>query len=138
MVPQNLLPLSHRSHPQVTNSIVFSMNLLKIHNHQPSFSLNSYTHPLSPPRCLPLPCLRPAQSLTPFPVLSLPKHKFPIFRVSGTKPSLWTNEEKEEEFEDLAPNSVVYQKTLRLVECSMFAAVAGLAYFLSNSLAIEV
>ncbi|KAF5727780.1 hypothetical protein HS088_TW22G01477 [Tripterygium wilfordii] len=41
------------------------------------------------------------------------------------------------EFEDLAPNGVVYQKTLRLVECSMFAAVTGLLYFLSNSLSIE-
>lgn len=29
-------------------------------------------------------------------------------------------------------------KTRELVECAMFAAVAGLAYFLSNSLAIEV
>uniref|UniRef100_A0A453NEA2 Uncharacterized protein n=1 Tax=Aegilops tauschii subsp. strangulata TaxID=200361 RepID=A0A453NEA2_AEGTS len=28
-------------------------------------------------------------------------------------------------------------KTRRLVECAMFASVAGLAYFLSNSLAIE-
>lgn len=33
---------------------------------------------------------------------------------------------------------VVFEKTLRLVECAMFASVAGLAYFLSNSLAIEV
>ncbi|OAY77518.1 hypothetical protein ACMD2_21614 [Ananas comosus] len=32
---------------------------------------------------------------------------------------------------------VVFEKTLRLVECAMFASVAGLAYFLSNSLAIE-
>jgi hypothetical protein len=29
-------------------------------------------------------------------------------------------------------------RTRELVECAMFAAVAGLAYFLSNSLAIEV
>ncbi|RVW45495.1 hypothetical protein CK203_079770 [Vitis vinifera] len=113
------------------------MNLLKIHNRQPSYFLNSHTAPLSPPRFLSLPCFRPTPSLPPFPSLSLHKYKFPISRVSGTKPSRWTNEEKEEEFEDLAPNSVVYQKTLRLVECSMFAAVAGLAYFLSNSLAIE-
>ncbi|XP_077227571.1 uncharacterized protein LOC143860680 [Tasmannia lanceolata] len=40
-------------------------------------------------------------------------------------------------FEDLATNGAVYQNTLRLVECSMFAAITGLAYFLSNSLAIE-
>ena len=29
-------------------------------------------------------------------------------------------------------------RTRELVECAMFAAIAGLAYFLSNSLAIEV
>ncbi|KAK9116257.1 hypothetical protein Sjap_015204 [Stephania japonica] len=34
-------------------------------------------------------------------------------------------------------DGVVYRETLRLVECSMFAAVSGLLYFLSNSLAIE-
>ncbi|RWR97720.1 DUF2232 domain-containing protein [Cinnamomum micranthum f. kanehirae] len=41
------------------------------------------------------------------------------------------------EIEDLATDGPVFQKTLRLVECSMFAAVSGLLYFLSNSLAIE-
>ncbi|XP_074309526.1 uncharacterized protein LOC141644015 [Silene latifolia] len=59
--------------------------------------------------------------------------------------SIWVNgEEKDSNFDggsgqidDLAHDSPVYQKTLRLVECSMFAAVAGLAYLLSNSLAIE-
>ncbi|CAL9042557.1 unnamed protein product [Musa banksii] len=39
--------------------------------------------------------------------------------------------------EDLGDESKVFKKTLRLVECAMFASVAGLAYFLSNSLAIE-
>ena len=42
------------------------------------------------------------------------------------------------EFEDLAPNGVFCRKKLRLVECSMPAAVTGLVYFLSNALAIEV
>ncbi|CAI0458755.1 unnamed protein product [Linum tenue] len=37
----------------------------------------------------------------------------------------------------LAPDGDVYRNTLRLVECSMFAAVTGLVYFLSNSLSIE-
>ncbi|GAB2297103.1 hypothetical protein Dimus_031202 [Dionaea muscipula] len=41
------------------------------------------------------------------------------------------------ELDDLAADGAVYQKTLRLVECSMFAAVSGLAYLLSSSLAIE-
>ncbi|KAF8036277.1 hypothetical protein BT93_C2102 [Corymbia citriodora subsp. variegata] len=39
--------------------------------------------------------------------------------------------------EDLSVDGVVYQNTLRLVECSMFAALSGLVYFLSNSLSIE-
>ncbi|KAM7492158.1 hypothetical protein LguiA_035079 [Lonicera macranthoides] len=39
--------------------------------------------------------------------------------------------------EDLTPDGEVYKKTLRLVECSMFAALGGLAYLLSSSLAIE-
>nr|GEU30623.1 hypothetical protein [Tanacetum cinerariifolium] len=34
-------------------------------------------------------------------------------------------------------NGDVYQKTLRLVECSMFAALGVLTYILSSSLAIE-
>ncbi|XP_020572341.1 uncharacterized protein LOC110019110 isoform X3 [Phalaenopsis equestris] len=46
-------------------------------------------------------------------------------------------EEEEDDFEDLGVEGEVFQKTLRLVECSMFASVTGLAYFLSNSLAIE-
>lgn len=50
-------------------------------------------------------------------------------------------EEEEEESKDfeeyLAEDGEVYQKTLRLVECAMFSAVSGLAFLLSNSLAIE-
>ncbi|KAL0430054.1 UNVERIFIED_CONTAM: hypothetical protein Sradi_0631400 [Sesamum radiatum] len=53
--------------------------------------------------------------------------------------SIDKNEEDEtEDFEEyLAEDGEVYQKTLRLVECAMFAAVSGLAFLLSNSLAIE-
>ncbi|KAI4386437.1 hypothetical protein MLD38_004368 [Melastoma candidum] len=43
----------------------------------------------------------------------------------------------EEEEEDLSVGGEVYRSTLRLVECSMFAALSGLVYFLSNSLNIE-
>ncbi|PKU85939.1 uncharacterized protein LOC110096020 [Dendrobium catenatum] len=46
-------------------------------------------------------------------------------------------EDEGEQFDDLGVEGEVFQKTLRLVECSMFASVTGLAYFLSNSLAIE-
>ncbi|CAN1137738.1 hypothetical protein LINPERHAP1_LOCUS35718 [Linum perenne] len=42
-----------------------------------------------------------------------------------------------QEIDYLARDGAVYRDTLRLVECSMFAAVTGLVYFLSNSLSIE-
>lgn len=42
------------------------------------------------------------------------------------------------EEEDFTSEGEAYKKTLRLVECSMFAALGGLAYILSSSLAIEV
>ncbi|KAI5678749.1 hypothetical protein M9H77_09699 [Catharanthus roseus] len=50
-----------------------------------------------------------------------------------------SNQKEEEDFEleYLAPDGEVYQKTLRLVECAMFAAVSGLTYILSNSLSVE-
>ncbi|GAB4840213.1 hypothetical protein Ancab_020978 [Ancistrocladus abbreviatus] len=76
--------------------------------------------------------------------LSKPPNYFTAFRLSNFSPPSWSrsNEKEEEEertteVEDLAPDGAVYQKTLRLVECSMFAAVAGLTYLLSSSLAIE-
>lgn len=54
---------------------------------------------------------------------------------------MWNNEVESvdllRDYDDLAIEGAVYKRTLRLVECSMFAAVAGLAYFLSNSLAVE-
>ncbi|KAL0463671.1 UNVERIFIED_CONTAM: hypothetical protein Slati_0254700 [Sesamum latifolium] len=58
---------------------------------------------------------------------------------AATSFSIGKNEEDEtEDFEEyLAEDGEVYQKTLRLVECAMFAAVSGLAFLLSNSLAIE-
>ncbi|XP_075480453.1 uncharacterized protein LOC142521130 isoform X1 [Primulina tabacum] len=52
--------------------------------------------------------------------------------------SIDKNGEEVEEFDEyLAEDGKVYQKTLRLVECAMFAAISGLAFLLSNSLAIE-
>ncbi|KAK6242537.1 hypothetical protein QUC31_013771 [Theobroma cacao] len=70
---------------------------------------------------------------------------FKISSLSKIEPSVYCDDEEETEgprkgsveFEDLAPNGDVFRKTLRLVECSMFAAVTGLVYFLSNSLSIE-
>lgn len=63
-------------------------------------------------------------------------------RVSEIGAPLWTWKDDEDEVtsssEDLTMNGDVYRKTLRLVECSMFAALGGLIYILSSSLAIEV
>ncbi|CAI9297824.1 unnamed protein product [Lactuca saligna] len=39
---------------------------------------------------------------------------------------------------DLTMIGQAYQKTLMLLECSMFAPLGGLAYILSSSLAIEI
>ncbi|XP_010477887.1 PREDICTED: uncharacterized protein LOC104756924 [Camelina sativa] len=61
---------------------------------------------------------------------------FAISSVSGASISgIQEDGKKEEAVEE--GDEMVYQKTLRLVECAMFAAVTGLVYFLSNSLAIE-
>ncbi|KAF3430979.1 hypothetical protein FNV43_RR25709 [Rhamnella rubrinervis] len=71
----------------------------------------------------------------------LPSNSFKPLKVSELEPSVCPNEEEDLEpslqVEDLSPDGPVYQKTLALVECSMFAALTGLVYFLSNSLAIE-
>ncbi|CAI8594083.1 unnamed protein product [Vicia faba] len=110
---------------------------LKTHQHHSSFFSISKPNPLhtfslqphilslppSPPQKLPL-------KLKPQP-LSL---SFPIQRVSNIELPLFSNDEQ---LQDLSPKGQVYQKTLQLVECSMFAALTGLVYFLSNSLAIE-
>ena len=77
-------------------------------------------------------------------------HQSPTFRTNlkrrkvRVSAPLCTQQNDEEEYEyarsseDLTMNGDVYQKTLRLVECSMFAALGGLTYILSSSLAIEV
>nr|GMD28554.1 uncharacterized protein LOC109146756 [Ipomoea batatas] len=63
-------------------------------------------------------------------------------RASTTQTPTWSSKEEEssedsERYEYLAKDGEVFQNTLRLVETAMFAAVSGLAYLLSNSLAIE-
>ncbi|KAE8687357.1 Diacylglycerol Cholinephosphotransferase [Hibiscus syriacus] len=123
--------------------MTININLLKI-QHQPLHFRISQT---TLTRLLP-----PFQVFIRLPFQSSPLY-FPItaqcFKIScisRVEPSVYFDEEGEREgpndgpiteFEDLAPNGVVFRKTLRLVECSMFAAVTGLVYFLSNSLAIE-
>jgi hypothetical protein len=67
--------------------------------------------------------------------LKLKPRSFSLQRVSNIEVAIFNNDE---EVKDLSPEGEVYQKTLQLVECSMFAALTGLVYFLSNALAIEV
>ncbi|KAJ0094774.1 hypothetical protein Patl1_16572 [Pistacia atlantica] len=120
------------------------MNLLKIH-HQPFFFFHFPKTTSSHQPKLPLQ-FTSSSSTTLFHSLSLFKPSFKLYCISQAKTSFLNNEEEKQgisvsntlsEFDDLAPDGVVYQKTLRLVECSMFAAVTGLVYFLSNSLSIE-
>ncbi|XP_044488122.1 uncharacterized protein LOC123212936 isoform X3 [Mangifera indica] len=120
------------------------MNLLKIHTQSSFFFHFPKTISSHQPK-LPLQLIS-SPSTTLFHSLSLFKPSFKLACISPPKASFLKNEEKKEgimvsntlsELDDLAPDGVVYQKTLRLVECSMFAAVTGLVYFLSNSLSIE-
>lgn len=78
---------------------------------------------------------------------SLSKPSFRLSSIPNAEASIVKNKKEKadidvfnslSEFDDLAPDGDVYLNTLRLVECSMFAAVTGLVYFLSNSLSIEV
>ncbi|XP_030960245.1 uncharacterized protein LOC126717984 isoform X3 [Quercus robur] len=112
------------------------LKLLRLQPHLPYFSI-SQTTPLPPPHFL-SPSLHKSTLFPRF------KPTFNFFRVSKPEAPIATNEGGEyssnvfsPELEDLSPNGVVYKKTLALVECSMFAALTGLVYFLSNSLSIE-
>ncbi|XP_021910257.1 uncharacterized protein LOC110824048 isoform X2 [Carica papaya] len=111
---------------------------LQIHN-QPLIYQTTFLPPSSSLSPLNFLSLQPFKSVS----ISISTRLFPLSAVSKVQPSISTNEDQQQSEEDtmeldyLAPDGVVYQKTLRLVECSMFAAVTGLVYFLSNSLAIE-
>ncbi|KAK1423183.1 hypothetical protein QVD17_18478 [Tagetes erecta] len=125
-----------------------TMNILRFHGCyrlQPRFSHFSHnSQPTSRKNC---------RKYTHSNVSSLSNLSHSQFPVSGTNSKLkraqvseigaplWTWKDDENEVtsssEDLSMNGDVYQKTLRLVECSMFAALGGLIYILSSSLAIE-
>ncbi|QCD89884.1 uncharacterized protein LOC114174329 isoform X1 [Vigna unguiculata] len=112
--------------------------LKNIHPHSPFIFSDPKTKPLRfslPPLSLSLLSLKSQLSLS-----------SNLLRVSNAGVSVCRTENHEEEeknkgisqeLHDLSPDGAVYQKTLQLVECSMFAALTGLVYFLSNSLAIE-
>lgn len=123
---------------------------LQIHHLTPPLSISQttprYTCP-SLPHLLPPFSQRIDFSLKPNLFTSSPilqsKPTFKLFRASESRTLIYGNEDEEAtgistDLDDLSPNGVVYRKTLALVECSMFAALTGLVYFLSNSLAIEV
>lgn len=119
------------------------MNLLNIH-HQPFFFHIPRTVPTHQPK---FPLKFSSSSSPLFHSLSVSKASFRLSNISNVEASIINYKEEKEamdftdslsEFDDLAPDGDVYLKTLRLVECSMFAAVTGLVYFLSNSLSIEV
>ncbi|XP_030550025.1 uncharacterized protein LOC115754962 isoform X1 [Rhodamnia argentea] len=121
------------------------MNLLRIHHDRTSFLLHR-----TAPRRLPLPAppfprppkLHPhpiSVSLSPSRTCSFGAHGFSKHAATayGDEKGESLDGEAVEMEEDLSVDGVVYQNTLRLVECSMFAALSGLVYFLSNSLSIE-
>lgn len=115
------------------------MNLLKLHYHSKFSSISGNLSPhssFSAPHFLFFPTHKPKI----FPLTLVDNFKQKNVRTSTVKTQMWSDKEEEnsEEYEYLAPDGVVYKKTLRLVEGAMFAAVSGLAYLLSNSLAIEV
>ncbi|KAK7407627.1 hypothetical protein VNO78_09587 [Psophocarpus tetragonolobus] len=109
---------------------------LKTHPHSPFIFSISKTNPLHfslQPLSFSLLSLKPPPSLSSN-LLRVSKIGVPVYRTEHHE-----DEDKgvSLELHDLSPNGAVYQKTLQLVECSMFAALTGLVYFLSNSLAIE-
>ncbi|GAB2226533.1 hypothetical protein Droror1_Dr00022343 [Drosera rotundifolia] len=105
----------HRSHP----------------SHTPLPSPPSRPFSLPPPRFL-FPSLNAASI-----PLSISRFPNPSCRLGAFSVSDFGSPLPEREEEDLGLDGVVYQRTLRLVECAMFAAVGGLAFLLSSSLAIE-
>ncbi|KAL0790275.1 hypothetical protein Bca101_006521 [Brassica carinata] len=115
------------------------MNLLKtIHHHQSTITrfyrfatTQSLASSSSSSSLLSLSLQRPRISL----VSTSNRSCFALSSVS--RASFSGNREDGEKEEAEEGDELVYQKTLRLVECAMFAAVTGLVYFLSNSLAIE-
>ncbi len=118
------------------------MNVLKLHYNSKFSSISGNLSPHSSflaPHFIFLPTHKP--KILPL-VLNCSLDSFKPRNVKGStvKTQIWSDKEEEnsEEYEYLAPDGVVYKRTLRLVEGAMFAAVSGLAYLLSNSLAIEV
>lgn len=161
-VQRNLRPLRKPHLPLVEttrNAILSAMNLLKLKPSSNSLPHFNHTHPSLCASAKPV--LLSVSTVPSYgPKLIFRYNAHSILLVSSSLPISLTkpncngskdsrtrlssfiaeqgNIEMSTEAEYLAMDGIVYQKTLRLVECAMFAAVGGLAYFLSNSLSIEV
>ncbi|CAH9124174.1 unnamed protein product [Cuscuta epithymum] len=123
------------------------MNILKLHhaNHYtPKLPRLSETtlHPRTLNIC-PTRFLSPSRDSKTDNSCSFTNFRFSYPRAWTAQSPNWSSKEElncsgdAEEYDYLAKDGAVFQKTLRLVETAMFAAVSGLAYLLSNSLAIE-
>ncbi|CAI0552707.1 unnamed protein product, partial [Linum tenue] len=127
------------------------MNFLRIHNrcYQPRIHIDQLTHHRHFSAVIQFPSTQRSSLVSSSTIssLSLSKPTFRFSRIPRINASVVDGkgaERQEEGFSNhgtemdyLAPDGDVYLNTLRLVECSMFAAVTGLVYFLSNSLSIE-
>ncbi|CAM8979908.1 unnamed protein product [Rhodiola kirilowii] len=130
----------HRHHlPAPATS---SMNLFKIHH--PHHQSINFPNPIpkipsSPnPKSIPTSISHTRHACNNFRISSLPISRRSVtLRVASSSPVLWTEDGSGMEDGKEVNEEVVYKETLRLVECAMLAAVSGLTYFLSNSLAIE-
>ncbi|KAL9666311.1 hypothetical protein QQ045_000639 [Rhodiola kirilowii] len=118
------------------------MNLFKIHH--PHHQSINFPNPIpkipsSPnPKSIPTSISHTRHACNNFRVSSLPISRRSVtLRVASSSPVLWTEDGSGMEDGKEVNEEVVYKETLRLVECAMLAAVSGLTYFLSNSLAIE-
>ncbi|KAK4260913.1 hypothetical protein QN277_003974 [Acacia crassicarpa] len=127
---------------QISDSFsIFRANPLRISFLRPQFlslPLSSPTYRFNCPRIVKPPSLSNSPSFSSLSVIVPTSH---LLKVSGFRTQIRSFEDESDgistELQDLSPNGPIYKKTLQLVECSMFAALTGLVYFLSNSLAIE-
>ncbi|OWM75846.1 hypothetical protein CDL15_Pgr009490 [Punica granatum] len=119
------------------NPVLFSSNTKPLPLHSPFF-LPLRTSPISPKLPLKLNLYPSAASFNlPNSIIRHGERRYRASARTSEKGGAFSSPLELEEEEDLSPNGPVYRNTLRLVECSMFAASAGLVYFLSNSLSIE-
>ncbi|PWA79152.1 hypothetical protein CTI12_AA200600 [Artemisia annua] len=118
-----------------------TMNIFKVHGCYCLKSLHSQNTLHTSPTTYHKSNLSPTSILSSYPQIPTFRTNLKHRKVRVSAPLCTQQNDEEEEYarssEDLTMNGDVYQKTLRLVECSMFAALGGLTYILSSSLAIE-